>query len=719
MGFDWPASPIWLALGGLALVTATCLHFSRLNQAAPVSTRRIVVALRTVALFLLGFLLLRPFWETESPDADKFRLVVLADLSGSMLTKDAAGGPSRIAKVKPFLDAGADEGWLSNLRGRYGKVEALGFEEESGSLRPAAWSRPELGRATALGQSLREGLSRGGPEEPLGGVVLFSDGRGNRGVSALEVAKEYRALGVPVNVVGVGEARAVGDLSVSFAERRVQAVAKEDVEIAAVLKNRFDESIRTTVRLAGEGETLRERQVTLQPGEERRVNFSPIKPEVAGPLRLRLSATPPPGDRDPSNDTDSLLVPVLPPEVVTALYVSNRVLPLYPFLKRSLAGDDRFDFRALVRLSEKTFHAFGEEVKAEYPQDPDFWMDFDAVVLDASVLPDLNASVVDGLKRFVRRRGGGLLLFGPAEVARERLAGIAPAREVEEVFAKEDRSLLAREEPIFTPEDEVDKMKPFLPGRLPGYFVTKKNPAAREVVVSRADGKAVLVLQAYGAGRVGYWGSPHDWRRPLRDEKGGKEFRKFWTALTEWLGSGGEERLRMEDENRARERGKPADLKVEALGSDFEPAGDALVEARVEGPEGYDKTIHLYPAGAVAGRYGASFQPGFPGEYKVTYRLSFPDGESLEHEQFVRVAETGEEALDVSYNERDLRMLAKLTGGEYLKIDDLSHDWEPARAEELPSRVERISLANNWFFFLILFLVAGLEWVFRRQSGLR
>ena len=40
-------------------------------------------------------------------------------------------------------------------------------------------------------------------------------------------------------------------------------------------------------------------------------------------------------------------------------------------------------------------------------------------------------------------------------------------------------------------------------------------------------------------------------------------------------------------------------------------------------------------------------------------------------------------------------------------------------AEDLPLRVERISLADNWVFFLVLFLAAGLEWVFRRQAGLQ
>ena len=76
----------------------------------------------------------------------------------------------------------------------------------------------------------------------------------------------------------------------------------------------------------------------IRAGQELRLDFAPIVPEVAGPVRYRLTVEPPSGDRDPSNDADSLLVLVQPPEVVTTLYLSNRVHPLYPFLKRTLAG---------------------------------------------------------------------------------------------------------------------------------------------------------------------------------------------------------------------------------------------------------------------------------------------------------------------------------------------------------------------------------------------
>ena len=111
--------------------------------------------------------------------------------------------------------------------------------------------------------------------------------------------------------------------------------------------------------------------------------------------------------------------------------------------------------------------------------------------------------------------------------------------------------------------------------------------------VSRANGKPVLTVQAYGAGKVAYWGVPDDWRRAISDEKGAEDFRKFWQSLTPWWGAGGEERLKIDESEDVLPRGMDAVLKVEALSADFEPAMDAMVRADIEGPEGFAKTIQF------------------------------------------------------------------------------------------------------------------------------
>ena len=68
----------------------------------------------------------------------------------------------------------------------------------------------------------------------------------------------------------------------------------------------------------------------------------------------------------------------------------------------------------------------------------------------------------------------------------------------------------------------------------------------------------------------------------------------------------------------------------------------------------------------------------------MKYNLSFPDGEELKTETYLRVSETGEESKDLSYAERDLKMLANLTAGDFLSISNLKEEWEPRFAESIP-----------------------------------
>jgi hypothetical protein len=721
MGFDWPESPFFFGIIFFVLVGVLWAHAQRLYKSAPAKIATRLVLLRVFSLALLVALLARPFLEQEELDQSKFRLLTLVDFSGSMETRDDRGGKKRNEQIRPHLESLSSESWLTKQRQRYGKVDLFAFSEERERLLGDDWKIPQVGTQTALGDALSRSLLQAEEQldEPLGSLVVFSDGRNNTGRNLLEVGNEFRARGIPINVVGVGKERPQGDLKVFFSDRKPRAVAKEDLLLKAKVTNEFSKVVSTRVSLLMGDEKLKEKSVNIQPGSIQEILFEPIIPQTAGTRRYRVEIDSPDGDVEPANDLDSLLVEVKPPLQFSILYLSNQPRPLYPFIKRSLSKEEQFDFQAIIRLGENVFHAVGEGMENNYPTEEDFWMSYDAILADTDALDELNATVVASLKSFVQKKGGGLLLFGPLEEARDILGGLVPVKAAERVVLKQDISLRTLEEPLFGPEDEVDEMKPFLPGRLPGYLVTRKNPASRGVVVVRASGESILAVQAYGAGKVAYWGSPHDWRRSLQDEDGNREFDRFWQALVQWLGLGGEERMKVSEESTIIVKGTEASLQVEALGSDFEPAVDALVIAEISGPAGFAQKVQLYPRGSVAGQYAGNFRPEESGAYEVSYQLSFPDGEKLEQSGFLRVGESGLESKDTTFAERELQMLAKITGGQYLHISDFDPSWEPKFAENLPTLKKRKNLADAWYIFIALFLAAGIEWVMRRQVGLR
>ena len=438
MGFDWPLSPVWLALGTFAFGLALFFHGKALLETTVPRFAWKLIGLRALAGGIFLLLLVRPYLETNEPATNEFRLLTLADLSGSMDVRDERDGLKRIEQVSSHLNGSDSDSWVSRQAEKYGKVEKLGFAQDASRLRSLSWARTELGEKTALGEVLERALQDSEGQSPLGSVVVFSDGRNNSGKPVLEVAKNYRSRGIPVNVVGVGKIKARGDLSVRFSDRKPKAVAKEELRLECETTNLFADAIESSVRLSLGKKVLQEIPFKLKAGETRAISFSPLKPKSAGPQRYRIEVVTPSGDADPSNDVDSLLVLVKPPDRFLTLYLSNRVQPLYPFVKRVLADEERFEFRSLIRMSEQVFHAFGDGIKPAYPENPSFWMDYDSVILDMETLNDLNATMVDSLKDFVQKKGGGLLLFGPTEKGRELLGGLVPAKEVERVLAKDN-----------------------------------------------------------------------------------------------------------------------------------------------------------------------------------------------------------------------------------------------------------------------------------------
>jgi len=720
IGIDWPYPTTWLWGGVSILGVLFWFHALRLFRALPLSMAWKLILLRGLGVILFLLLIGRPFMDQFHQDPQSVRVVSLVDLSGSMNQKDSDGGERRIDQVRAQMDLNEPGSWINQSRSRYGAVNRLGFmDDEIRAIRTNSWSIPETGKNTSIGDALSH-VIRSPELENAAAVVLFSDGRNNAGEPPLETAKEFREVGIPINVIGVGQFKERGNLSVEFSEVPEEVLAKEELVLSAEIINGFEKEVTTSVSLLVDDQELEKRPVLLQPGESRSVHFSPHSPKVSVLFTYRVVLESLDGDSDLSDDQDAQLVEVKPPPYFSVLYLSNQVKPLYPFLKRSLSGE-QFQLSAFIRLGERTFHARGENLSAEgYPTEESFWMDYDVVLLDSDCLPELNASLVSSLKDFVQKRGGGLLLLGNPLPAKTLLGGLMPAKETETSRAKDNRSLAVLSDPLFTERKRIDEWKPFLPGGMPAELITQINPAARGVVQVKGNyARSVLAIQAYGAGKSAYWGSPHDWRRSLVDEQQAREFSIFWGGVVQWLGSGTVERIKAVDREKEAKAGEKLPLIIEALGADFQPSLDAVIEANVSGPGGFAKTLQLYPQGGAQGRYLGDFVPLESGSYRVNYQLSYPDGERLTHLSYIKVKQSGDEAKDTRYAERELRMLASLTGGEFLPIENLTSDWQPTLADNLPQVRKRNKLNEYWLLFVGLFLVVGLEWIIRRKEGLK
>ena len=165
---------------------------------------------------------------------DNLAGVMLAiDISGSMRTSDIS--PDRLTAAKKAaqsfvraLPDGAKVGLVSFAG--YATLEVPLTTDHQRVIDQIDLF--QLFRATAIGEGLMESL-KAFPTDAQGkllgpsAVVLLSDGRSNRGMDPLEVAKKAREMGVPVHTIGLGKPLAAGDVPsyLAFDEEALRAIA--------------------------------------------------------------------------------------------------------------------------------------------------------------------------------------------------------------------------------------------------------------------------------------------------------------------------------------------------------------------------------------------------------------------------------------------------------------------------------------------------------------
>ena len=704
----------WALIAGIAVIVLISLM--GLRGKVTDKTRNLLFALKIGGALGVCLLLLKPHWVKKQEDPAAFKVVVLADLSASMLTKDAKDKPTRIENLRQAIENPEDpeKTWLQELREKW-RVETLAFASNLFPLASGSWDTVSQQNQTDIGDALKQVLQQDG--DPVGSVVLLSDGKDNTGMDVSGIVNLYKTAGVPINVVGMGDHRPKGDLEVTFDQDEIEGVAREEMEITATVTNHFNHSVQTTATLMDGDKVLARKPLNLERNTTEAISFTYLR-ETAGARNLRVKLDSPSTDTNPSTDSDFAVAMIEAPEEFKLLYLSNRMNLNYRFIKKVLAPEERVQFHSLVQLSEDKFLPFGKDIPSKWPEKPEFFNQFDVLVLDTHLLAAWPEPLVQGIIDFVSLRGGGLLLFGPTDLAREKLASLLPVSETEEQTHRENRLIDIDAEPIFGAEQDVESLKLFLPGKLPANLATKLKIAARDAAALRSAGGSALALQAYGAGKCAYWATEHDWRWALKDEEGTEAHKAFWYGLVSWLGTGGEERIRVESANQVHDISQPIDLDVELLAASYEPADNALVEAVLEDSEGKKQRIQLFPSSNQPGHYKAAFTPSGTGDYKVKYTCSFPGSDPLEHEVFFGVGSKGGETQDVEFQEGLLQDLARLTGGEYRHYSKMkTTDWNLSKS--LPQAETRISLTDNLLFLCLLAGLIGSEWIFRRQSGLR
>ena len=645
--------------------------------------RWLLTALRTAAFLGLLILYLQPHWRSEREEVRNSHALLLFDVSLSMGMTDAepSGDGSAPSRSQEIADAMEKTDFIERLRktqdvdlfkfGETFKRESLATlkklppdkvataagpdgektatsegmdtsseEESTPSGDGVDWKRllAPQGTETRLGEALRQ-LIRQERDTPVSGIIVFSDGGQNAGISPDAAVALAREAQIPILTVGLGTDKRPTNVAVSDFVVPVRAYPGDRYTVTGYIQAQGmpGKTVKVQVlsRPAGgagvntdEAEQVVEsREITLGgDGEVLPVKFE-LQPDDAGRRTLKLRIESPPGDRNPTDNAREADIEIVDRKTRVLLFADGPMRD-YQFLRNMLYRDRFTELDVYLQSGQEGISQDADHILDDFPTTRQEMHQYDCVVAFDPNWQALRARQIKLLEEWVSEQGGGLIaVAGPIYACRniggwvqdDNMATVRSLYPVEFYgrLATVDGGLYADKEawPLdFTREgQEADflwiadtavashEAWDTFPGVYSCCLVRGPKPAAA-VYARFSDPRAVqggsqpiyFAGQFYGAGSVFYIGSGEMWRLRMIGES---YYNTFYTKLIRHVSQGrllrGSSRGTLLTNQARYLLGNTVEVRARLTNLRLEPFESPSVELRVIAPDGSTQTVVL------------------------------------------------------------------------------------------------------------------------------
>lgn len=730
-----------MGLAGMALLYRRTDRFASPRHAAA------SFGLRALVLALLCVPLLEPILAMPDVVPDENFVAVVVDASESMNVPDGRDGVARREEVRRLLGDGTS-GMSADLE-EYFRVRYYAFGEEVRRVDSLAVPAAD-DRATNISAALNRVLSdfRG---VPLSGVVLLTDGGDNSDDVPLNSAEELRARGIPLHIVGIGEAESAADREVleSVVSRGIEQSTAAEIDVK--IRSWSPESGPVLVTLSRGGEVVHSEQVTLK-GEGKIDQFTiSYEPPGTDASEYTLQVAEARGETNVENNSANLLIDPKP-DTLRVLFIEGHPRREFKFLKRALEDDAAVQFASILRTGTGKFYRQGirhpDELQGGFAATEEELFGYDAVLFGDVEASHFSLDQLRMIERFVRLRGGGFAMLGGRLSFAEGGYWDNPIADLLPVYLDPDRRSVVP--PSFESEDEEDGGFRFAPTplglenpilRLAGsaavnqaqwsemprmtsinYFGAVK-PGAAVLAEKPEDefggSEPLLIVQRYGKGRTAALGTASTWRWQMQLEAEDQRHERFWRQFVRWLAASAPDRVDLDLDG---DRFAPEDevsLRLDVYDEQYNPLGDAVVQGSLTTPSGTVHDLAIRPDLGQTGSYTAVFTPSEEGVHRLDVEAE-ANGQSIGNEsRTFLIRPTKKEYSNAVLKQAFLERLAESAGGSYYASSEAGGVAESVRSRRTSTSIFRVDYLWDMPLLLALALLLWVgEWVWRRGKGL-
>ena len=764
-----PWGGIGLGIGIAVVVAVVVLSWQGTKKIVSPWRRAALIGLRCGAAAAALVLFLEPAIELREVAREPNRVAILIDDSRSMGLKDDPKGPSRRQRARDIIAESAStfEHWRQKHH--------LDFFTFSDVLVPTseagikADSKTAGGPGTMVRLALEQTRSRyDGPD--LAGIVLLSDGIPTGGFASLlpnsnstagaGAAKTFlRELDTKVHSLWVGR-KGLRDVAMARVLADEFAFVRTVVKVEAIIRATGYARRRIPVTLSSDGVAMRQKWVTIGPGETKTHVAFEFTPPRVGKYVYELSTPVESDEAVATNNARSFVIRVIR-DKIRVLQVAGRPSWDVRALRRMLKKNPNVDLISffILRTQDDISLVPNHEMSLiPFPTRELFRQQlpsFDLIVLqNFEYGPYQIGRYLENIRRYVHDGGGLAMLGGSLSFASGNYAGtpIAEALPIRlpRRGLRSPRELLDTE--MFTPRLTASgKIHPITALR----YATADNVATWNSlpklegvnIVGRAKRNAtvlavhprlktsgrhrkpmpVIVAGEYGKGRSLAVTTDSLWRWSFMPASksgfsGRRHYNKFWENAMRWLIHDPDLRYLHVDSNAVEYTpNTPVRLNVRFLNRDYTPRAGGEVSLQIRRGSDPRKASPVATAKVVVGDDGeGSHELGGlkPGVYRVEASAML-DGRKITAKDIFLVREGSVELDRPGADETALKLIARETGGKYLgKADKLPADlpFEQPRIVRIDRRADVELWSRSALLFMALAFL-GLEWVLRQRTG--
>jgi uncharacterized membrane protein len=667
---------------------------------------------------------------------------VLLDDSRSMLLQDTDGTVRNSFLPEAFTPGESD--LLEELSERF-VLRFFRFSDVArriGGLQEMTFDGTHTNLASAL-DAARGELSG----VPLSGLVMVTDGADTGARPLTEAIVPLQAAGIPVFTVGLGDEQITPDIELGRVElpRAVLEGSTLMVDVV-VTQHGFRPGSVVPVIVEDETSILVEESVELGPDGEPVVTRIGFELGEAGAKRVRFRIPTQPNERVDRNNTRDAWVDVRG-EREKILYFEGEPRWEVKFMRRAVSDDDNLQLVLLQRTAESKFLRLevsdSTELEFGFPTTREELYRYRALVIGSVEASFFTHDQLQMIADFVSRRGGSVLfLGGHSSFAEGGWAGTSveeimpvilgpPQRGADGYFThvKVAPTPAGLAHPAVQLDADLDDVEERWEGLPPVTAVNRLDaiairPGATALLTGeRSEGgqQVVLAFQRYGRGKSIALSVQDSWLWQMHADVSleDQSHEALWKQMLRWLVDGVPDAVAAATDQEQVEPAEMVRLVANVQDSTFIAVNDAQVTARVTSPSGLVEDLALEWTVEEDGEYAVEFRPAELGDYEIAVdagRQGASLGGDVTH---VHAAPSDREYFGAARRTQLLQRIADDTGGRF---------YTRANVSTLPDDItitgagvtlaEELDLWDMPALFLLMLLLMGAEWGFRRIRGL-